>query len=105
MALIQSRFAAALGVEAEALAVGIGGVEIPVVASDSALLLNVMVSEGAAGLQVVAAMPDINPDVVGRLRRIAESLAREFGLGLAEFSLNGVVIDAPSSPDRSRQWR
>lgn len=67
--------------------------------------LSVSVSDGAGGLQVVAAMADINPDAVARLRRIAQSLAREFGLSLAEFSLNGAVVDAPAMSDRSTQWR
>lgn len=67
--------------------------------------LSLSVFDGAGGLQIVAAMPDINPDAVARLRRIAESLAREFGLSLAEFSLNGAAIDAPAATDRNPQWR
>lgn len=81
------------------------GSELPSAPAENSAPLNVSVSDGADGLQVVVALADINPDAVARLRRIAQSLAREFGLSLAEFSLNGAVVDAPAMSDRSPQWR
>lgn len=75
----------------------------PAAPPDAATPVNVVVSHGPGGVQVAAVLPDINPDTVARLRRIAESLARELGLSLTGFSLNGV--DAPANPDRSSQWR
>lgn len=91
--------------DATDLEIGNAAAEPPAAPPDGASPVNVVVSDGAGGVQVAAILPDINPDTVARLRRIAESLARELGLSLAGFSLNGVTIDAPANPDRSPQWR
>src|SRR5262249_20095554 len=51
--------------------------------------LNVLVSEGDGGIQIVAASTELSADVGAALKKVASDVASEFGLTLSEFSLNG----------------
>ena len=67
--------------------------------------VSVIVTGEDGSLQVLAAAAHLNPEAVARLRRLAESMAREFGLSLAGFSLNGEPVGLTAANKETPPWR
>jgi len=65
----------------------------------------VLVTPGEEGVQVFVALPEIDGEAVRRLRAVIERLVGEFGLRLADFTLNGRTTETVVDPHRNPSWR
>lgn len=55
--------------------------------------LSLIVSEQNGAIQILAGSPELGPEARERLRKAAAELAAEFGVTLAQFTLNGSAVE------------